>query len=161
MPKNLGAITDPKDIATKEYVDTKYVKPTSGIPKTDLASDVQESLGKAETALQTAPVTSVNGQTGAVEIETTAPPKVASITLLATWSGNDPYTQTVTIIGYTVTANSKIDLQPDATALAQMIDDGTTALWIENNNGTLTAYALGAGTSAALTIQCTITEVEQ
>lgn len=109
---------------------------------------------------QTAPVTSVNGQTGAVMIETTAPPKVASITLSATWSGSDPYTQTVTISGYTVTANSKIDLQPDATALAQMIDDGTSALWIENNNGTLTAYALGAGTSVALTVQCTITEVE-
>lgn len=30
----------------------KYTKPTSGIPKTDLASAVQESLGKADTALQ-------------------------------------------------------------------------------------------------------------
>ena len=30
----------------------KYNKPTGGIPKTDLASDVQTSLGKADTALQ-------------------------------------------------------------------------------------------------------------
>lgn len=45
-----------------------YVKPSGGIPKTDLASAVQTSLGKADTALQTAPVTSVNGQTGAVVI---------------------------------------------------------------------------------------------
>jgi hypothetical protein len=45
-----------------------YVKPSGGIPKTDLASAVQMSLGKADTALQTAPVTSVNGQTGAVTI---------------------------------------------------------------------------------------------
>lgn len=30
----------------------KYTKPTSGIPKTDLASDVQTSLEKADTALQ-------------------------------------------------------------------------------------------------------------
>lgn len=45
-----------------------YVKPSGGIPKTDLANDVQTSLGKADTALQTAPVTSVNGQTGAVVI---------------------------------------------------------------------------------------------
>ena len=58
-----------------------YVKPTGGIPKEDLASAVQTSLGKADTALQTAvtsfngsagavtytaPVTSVNGATGAV-----------------------------------------------------------------------------------------------
>lgn len=47
-----------------------YVKPTNGIPKTDLASAVQTSLGKADTALQSAPVTSVNGQTGAVVIPT-------------------------------------------------------------------------------------------
>lgn len=30
-----------------------YSKPSDGIPKSDLASDVQESLGKADTALQT------------------------------------------------------------------------------------------------------------
>ena len=46
----------------------KYSKPSGGIPKTDLASAVQTSLGKADTALQTAPVTSVNGQTGAVSL---------------------------------------------------------------------------------------------
>ena len=45
-----------------------YVKPSGGIPKTDLASAVQTSLGKADTALQSAPVTSVNGQTGAVSL---------------------------------------------------------------------------------------------
>ena len=43
-----------------------YVKPSGGIPASDLASAVQTSLGKADTALQTAPVTSVNGSTGAV-----------------------------------------------------------------------------------------------
>lgn len=45
-----------------------YSKPSGGIPKTDLASAVQTSLAKADTALQTAPVTSVNGQTGAVSL---------------------------------------------------------------------------------------------
>ena len=45
-----------------------YSKPSGGIPKTDLASDVQASLGKADTALQTAPVTSVNAKNGAVTL---------------------------------------------------------------------------------------------
>lgn len=45
-----------------------YSKPVSGIPASDLASAVQTSLGKADTALQSAPVTSVNGQTGAVTV---------------------------------------------------------------------------------------------
>ena len=43
-----------------------YAKPSGGIPKTDLASSVQTSLGKADTALQSAPVTSVNSKTGTV-----------------------------------------------------------------------------------------------
>lgn len=43
-----------------------YEKPVSGIPKNDLESAVQTSLEKADTALQSAPVTSVNTKTGAV-----------------------------------------------------------------------------------------------
>ena len=43
-----AAINEVKGIA-----DGKYVKPTNGIPKTDLANDVQTSLSKADTALQT------------------------------------------------------------------------------------------------------------
>lgn len=60
-----------------------YSKPTGGIPKTDLASAVQTSLGLADTALQSAPVASVNGRTGAVtglEEQTTVVTKTASDT---------------------------------------------------------------------------------
>lgn len=46
-----------------------YALPSGGIPKTDLASSVQTSLGKADTALQTAPVTSVNTQIGDVVLD--------------------------------------------------------------------------------------------
>lgn len=41
-------------IGSRSYaVQSGYVKPSSGIPKSDLASDVQTSLGKADTAVQT------------------------------------------------------------------------------------------------------------
>ena len=50
----------------KTAIDAKYTKPSGGIPATDLASGVQTSLGLADTALQSAPVTSVNTRTGAV-----------------------------------------------------------------------------------------------
>lgn len=40
----------------------------SKVAKADLAEDVQTSLGKADSALQSAPVTSVNGQTGEVTV---------------------------------------------------------------------------------------------
>ena len=47
--------TNAADIAQlKTDVAKKYEKPASGIPKTDLASGVQASLGKADTALQPA-----------------------------------------------------------------------------------------------------------
>jgi hypothetical protein len=46
----------------------RYVKPGTGIPSTDMTSAVQTSLGLANSALQTAPVTSVNTRTGAVTL---------------------------------------------------------------------------------------------
>lgn len=66
--KNLGRYSEDLSIPRKKDVEEKYTKPTGGIPKSDLSSSVQSSLAKAETALQTAPVTSVNGKTGAVTV---------------------------------------------------------------------------------------------
>ena len=59
-----------QDVAAKGFTKNTgtYSKPSGGIPKTDLSDSVQASLGKADTALQTAPVTSVNGKTGAVSL---------------------------------------------------------------------------------------------
>lgn len=88
-----------------------------------------------------------------------AKPKGGSITLSLSWSGSGPYTQTVTVTGATVTSNSKVDLQPTAAQIAQLIADGVEAVVVENNAGTLTAYSLGATPSAAMTIACTVTEV--
>ena len=56
--KPAGGIPD-SDIASAATWNAKgtYSKPSSGIPKSDLASDVQTSLGKADTALQSVPNT--------------------------------------------------------------------------------------------------------
>ena len=80
-----------------------------------------------------------------------------TVTLSTEWSGNDPYTQVITIPG--ATEYSKIDLQPGATVIEEMINDGVTALWVQNDNGVLTAYAMGAQPSSALTIQYIKSEV--
>ena len=91
----------------------------------------------------------------------TTPGTVAlgQISFSASWSGSGPYTQTVTVSQTTVGATSKVDLQPDATTLQQLIDDDVVSMYIENNNGTLTAYAVGNAPSAAMTMQCSVTEV--
>lgn len=59
-----------EDVAAKGFTKNNgtYSKPAGGIPKTDLSDSVQASLGKADTALQAAPVTSVNGKTGEVSL---------------------------------------------------------------------------------------------
>ena len=59
-----------EDVAAKGFTKNTgtYSKPADGIPKTDLSDAVQASLGRADTALQSAPVTSVNGKTGEVSL---------------------------------------------------------------------------------------------
>lgn len=68
IPTKLSQLANDSNFATTSQVNAKYTKPSGGIPKSDLASSVQTSLGKADTALQSAPVTSVNGKTGAVSL---------------------------------------------------------------------------------------------
>lgn len=84
-----------------------------------------------------------------------------SLTLAAaSWTGSaSPYTQGVTITGGTAT--SQADIQADATAIQQMLDDGTNAIYIANNNGTFTAYAVGEKPTADLSVQVTVYEVKE
>lgn len=80
-----------------------------------------------------------------------------TVTLSTSWTGNDPYSQVITISGST--QYSKIDLQPSAAVIEEMINDGVIAIWVENDNGVLTAYALGGEPSSALTMQYIRSEV--
>lgn len=79
----------------------------------------------------------------------------ATVTLpTASWEN---LSQAVTISG--VTVNSKVDIQFGGDAMATLIDSGTSAIWMENNNGTITAKVRGEKPKADLTVQVTITEV--
>ena len=85
--------------------------------------------------------------------------RAAELHLSDTWSGSGPFTQSVALDG--ITSRSKVDIQPDADLFSLLLVDGVTALWVQNDNGTLTAYALGAAPSEEITVQCTVTEVRQ
>lgn len=88
--------------------------------------------------------------------------RIAAITLTAgLWSGTGPYTQAVTISGQTITGNTKVDLIPNPTIVSQMVESKTTSLFIVNNNGELTAYAIGAALNATVSVQAVLTEVSQ
>lgn len=98
-----------------------------------------------------------NGINMALQSDIPAQKKVVSIMLSSSWSGDGPYTQVVTVTG--ATANSKVDLQPDATILSQLAADGVTALYIVNDGGVFTAYAVGAVPTAVISMQATVEEV--
>jgi hypothetical protein len=63
----------------KWFADLGTLAFKSTVAKSDLASDVQASLDKADSALQSAPVTSVNGKTGAVTISVPTVPSTTSL----------------------------------------------------------------------------------
>lgn len=82
-----------------------------------------------------------------------------SIILSGTWVGNDPYTQPVTVTGYQVTANTRADIMADDSVVDQMVADGVGTIYIENDNGVLTAYAVGGKPSGAYNITVVLSEV--
>lgn len=85
--------------------------------------------------------------------------RTGTITLSASWQGTNPKYQTVTVTGTSVTANSHIEIQPSPAQIYALLSAGTQAMTVENNNGTLTVYAIGTAPSTAMTVQCTVTEV--
>ena len=85
---------------------------------------------------------------------------VTTTLMASNWLGTaSPYTQRVTVTGGKAT--SQVNVQGDATAIQQMLDDGTNAIYIANNNGTFTAYAVGGKPTANLSIQMTVYDVKE
>ena len=80
-----------------------------------------------------------------------------TVSLTATWTGSDPYAQVITIPN--TTEYSMVELQPGIQAIRSFKQAGVDAMWVENDNGVLTVYALGAAPSSAMEIQCVIMEV--
>lgn len=75
----------------------------------------------------------------------------------ASWTGSDPYTQTITISSST--ANTKVEIQPSEELYDQLVADNVGYLAIKNVDGTLTAVAKGGKPSVDLTVQVTYNNV--
>lgn len=85
------------------------------------------------------------------------PPRLATLSLpAASWAGSGPWTQNVSISG--TTAKSQVNVSATAVLLQQAMDQGFS-LTLGNNNGAITAYAVGAKPSTALSVPVTIQEV--
>jgi len=83
-----------------------------------------------------------------------------SITLSASWNGSNPYIQTVTADGYTTTAQTKVDLLADSAIIDKMVADGVNQIYVENDNGVLTAYAVGGKPTTSMVVQAVFSEVK-
>lgn len=84
---------------------------------------------------------------------------VATLTLSKNWNGNmSPYTQTVPVHGYTLTQNTKVDLVANPAVIDAMLDSRTDEIMIINENGLLTAYAIGGKPNVVLTVQAGLYE---
>jgi hypothetical protein len=85
-------------------------------------------------------------------------PRITTITLSADgWAGSSElYSQQVEIA--TVTAASKIDLQPNAQQIVDL-QNAEISLMVENNGGVVTCYAIGNKPTVDYTMQVLIQEV--
>ena len=122
-----------------------YDKGMVGLGNVDNTSDLAKPIS---TATQTA----LNAKQGSII--------KGSVTLtVAGWAADgDDWKQPVTIAGGA--AGKQVDLEADKTAIKQMLEDGTSALYIANENGTFTAHAVGEKPTAALTLQTTMYDVK-
>lgn len=122
-----------------------YTKGMVGLGNVDNTSDLAKPIS---TDTQTA----LNGKQSSII-------KGALTLTVAGWvADGDDWKQDVTITGGA--AGKQVDLEADKTAIKQMLEDGTNALYITNNNGTFTAHAVGEKPTAALTLQTTMYDVK-
>ena len=144
-----------------------YSKPATGIPKTDLADSVQESLNKADTALQAVPSTYRTASAQDVidaaqdaEIETRAQDNEVGIVItgnrpsMAVTAGQYVIVRNSTISGITdglYTANTALSPSTDVTALnlTAVSDGGLNSLStkIDSAIKNITANATGSATA--------------
>lgn len=75
------------------------------------------------------------------------------------WSGEDPYSQAISIPA--ATEFSKVDLQPTVDTLQHLLSEGVLAFWVENDEGVLTAYTIGGHPTETVRFQYTLTETQE
>lgn len=173
-----GSSTNPvQNKVVKAALDGKgtYSKPASGIPKTDMAEDVQTSLGKADTALQNVkiPKGELNGTSTSTVMTATIDGVTALYDGLPIWLKNGVETSAagVTLNINNLGAKPIYASQSAATAITTQFNVNYTALLIYNStrvtggcwdyvygyetNTTYTPVKLGFGYTTCSTAEAT------
>ena len=127
-------------------INAKYTKPSTGIPKSDLASAVQTSLGKADTALQSIPSEYIT------ETELTAKGYTTNIGTITgiKMNGASKGTSGVVDLGTVITAHQDISGKLDASVAAATYQPKGNYLQPQTGDGT--KYLSNDGTYKEITI---------
>ena len=132
----------------KQTWNNKYDKPNSGIPKTDLASTVQTSLNKADTALQSISSSDVTSALGYTPYNSTNPngytSNVGTITGI-TMNGASKGTSGVVDLGTVITSHQDISGKANKISVVQ---PSTSTIEINSN----TFYKFGEVASLNITL---------
>nr|DAH31319.1 MAG TPA: collagen triple helix repeat protein [Caudoviricetes sp.] len=122
----------------KWFADLGSLAFKSSVSKSDLAADVQTSLGKADSALQSAPVTSVNSKTGAVSLAK-GDVGLGNVANVKQYSANNPPPYPVTSVNGKTGAITVHEVPTVTTAdngkFLRVVNGAWTAVEIANANG--------------------------
>lgn len=127
----------PISTATQNALNGKYTKPTGGIPKSDLASGVQTSLGKADTALQSHQTITTGSTNGTIS--------VGGTNVAVKGLGSLAYKSSVTKsdVGLGLVVNAGRDSTPTANS-SNYITSGGVKSYVDTATSALKAYPVGA-----------------
>jgi len=134
--------SDANDVAIA--VNASYTKPGTGIPSTDLASAVQTSLGKADSAVQSVASTNItDATTTGKAILTTTDASTARTTLGVAYGTS----------GTTVAVGNDARFTPASTAISDSTTTGRALLTTTDASTARTTLGVAYGTSAGTVAQ--------
>lgn len=133
---------DANDVA--DAVNSAYVKPGTGIPATDLASAVQLSLGRADTAVQAVSASSISDSTATGRSLLTAADGAAARTAIGVAYG--------TTAG-TVAQGNDSRFTPSAAAITDSTEAGRAVLTAADASAARTALGVAYGSAAGTVCQ--------
>ena len=130
--------------AVAERVNANYSKPGTGIPSTDLASAVQTSLAKADSAVQSVSSTSISDSTSTGRGLITAADASAARTAIGVAYGN---------AAGTVCEGNDSRLTPSSTAISDATTVGKALLTATDSSAARTTLGVAYGSTTGTVIQ--------
>lgn len=121
----------------ESLIDSKYTKPEGGILKSDLSSEVQASLNKANTALQSHQTITTGGLNGTISVD--------GITVAVKGLGSLAYKNALTKsdVGLGSVINAGQDSTPTANS-SNYVTSGGVKSYVDTATSILRAYPVGA-----------------